>query len=110
MNNTIDLMTDGNYFIRDAYIDVSVKENVWPTYYFDVPSSRLNSNKLIMLLLNFNGNGNKALSVYINGVSISAETNKLTWQTAINKFLVEGQNSIMFIPKTEVTINSAEVQ
>lgn len=109
-NNTIDFMTDGNYLIRDAYIDASMNEKVWPTYYFDMPASRLENKKPVMLTLDFNETGNKALSVYINGVSISAQTSKLTWQTTINKFLNAGQNSIMFVPETEVTVTSAEVQ
>ncbi len=110
MNNTLVFMTDGNYFINDAYVDVTTKDRIWPTYYFDVPAGNLKSGKQTMLTLDFNGTGNKELSIYINGDSISAATNKLEWKTTIGKFLVEGQNSIMFVPKTEVTISSAEVQ
>lgn len=108
-NNTLDFMTDGNYMIENAYLDVTTKDNIWPTYYFDISSSKLESKQPVMLTLNFNGTEDKALSIYINGISISAETTRTDWKTTINKFLVEGQNSIMFVPKTEVTINSVEV-
>ena len=110
MNNTIVFMTDGNYLINDAYIDVTTKDQIWPTYYFDMPLARLQGKMPIMLNLHFNETGNKELSVYINGISISAQTTKLDWKTTINRFLFEGQNSMMFVPKTEVTIGEAEVR
>jgi len=109
-NNTMTFMTEGNYIINSAYLDITIKDNVWPTYYFDISSSRLKSNVPIMLNLYFNETGSKELSVYLNGISISAQTSKMDWKTTINKFLVEGQNSIMFVPRTDVTISKAEVK
>ena len=109
-NNTLTFMTEGNYIMDNAYLDITTKDRVWPTYYFEISSSRLESKVPIMLNLYFNETGSKELSVYLNDISISAQTNKMDWKTTINKFLVEGQNSIMFVPRTEVTVARAEVK
>jgi len=109
-NNTFIFMSEGNYVINHAYLDINTRDNVWPTYYFDVSSSRLKSTAPIMLSLYFNKTGSKELSVYINGLSMAAQTTKMDWKTTINKFLIEGQNSIMFVPRTEVTVAKAEVK
>lgn len=109
-DNTFTFSSDGNYIVKNIYVDVSMKGAIWPTYYFEMPGARLQSKAPIMLKLYFNETGKKDLSVYINGEPISAETNKLEWKTTINKFLVEGQNSMMFIPKTEVILDKAEVE
>lgn len=109
-NNTLIFMTEGNYIINHAYLDINTKDNVWPTYYFDVSASSLKSKVPIMLNLYFNETGSKELSIYINGLSMAAQTTKMEWKTTINKFLIEGQNSIMFVPRTEVTVARAEVK
>ena len=79
-------------------------------YYFDISKARLDNDAPIMLNLYFNETGSKELSVYLNGISISAQTTKMDWKTTINKFLFEGQNSIMLVPRTEMRISKVEVK
>ena len=59
--------------------------------------------------LQFNQTGEKKLTIYLNGEALSVETRKLEFETTVNKYLEEGQNSIIFIPETELTLDKDEL-
>lgn len=108
-NNTITFATEGNYYIEDIKIDIGVKQRTWPTYYFDVPQSKLDEG-IILMKLKFPNVGEKKLTIYLNGEALSIDTMKTDFETAINKYLVEGQNSIILIPETEFVLESIILQ
>jgi len=105
--NKITFASDGNYFIEDIKVDIGVKQESWPVYYFDVPEKKLEG--LVNLRMHFNETGEKRLTVYLNGEALSIETRQMQVETAVTRYLLEGQNSIIFIPETELTLDKVEL-
>lgn len=85
-----------------------MKERSWPTYYFSISESRLANP--VMLALSFNQTGMKKMTAYINGQALSVETTKKEWQTVINKYLKEGQNSVMLLPEQTLEVAQLEIK
>jgi len=106
--NKITFASEGNWYIEDIKLDVGVEQKTWPVYYFDVPSDKLEGG-LVSLNMMFNRTGEKKLTVYLNGEALSIETYKSDFSTTVNRYLEEGQNSIIIIPETELTLEKVEL-
>lgn len=110
-NNKLVFLSDGNYLISTIKIDLRFEKKKYPIYYFNVEEYPAVERGTIfaMLKLEFDSSEEKELSVYINKKSLEIKTNKLEYKTRINDYLMEGQNSIQLIPRTEVEIKSLKV-
>jgi len=106
LTGNITFSSDGNYDIHDIMFDIRMKERTWPTYYFNIGES----DKPLLLKMQFNETGMKKLTAYVNGEAISVETSKKEWQTAINKYIKEGTNSLLLIPEETVIVGKLEVE
>ena len=108
--NEITLSSEGNYLIRNIRLDIGVKQQSWPAYYFNVPSDKIGS--LTYLKLTFGGDpgAERKLTIYLNGNEkvLSVDTKKKDWKTVVTG-LKEGQNSLMVIPETEVILEKIEL-
>ena len=73
-----------------------------------MPAGRLKSS--MNLELDFENTGLKQLTVYLNDKPLSIETRKNEWKSTVNKYLVEGQNSLIIIPATEMTLTQISLK
>jgi hypothetical protein len=86
-------------------LDVNLSQSNWPTYYFDLFEKR----KLHMIKLQFAESGDKELTIYFNGKTISVNTSEKEWQSDVSGYINEGQNEIVIIPAKTVNIESVKV-
>lgn len=105
--NEITFASEGNYFIGKLKLDVDTKQKAWTTNYFNIGKNRLDN--LVNLKLMFNETGEKRLTIYLNKEPLSVETRKFEFETTVNKFLVEGQNSMILIPENEFILDKIEL-
>ncbi|MFC1685814.1 hypothetical protein ACFLZZ_02200 [Nanoarchaeota archaeon] len=106
--NEITFASEGNYYIEDIVLDVDLKQKSWPVYYFDIEEERLEEG-FVNLKMQFANTGEKKLTLYLNGESLAIETRDLDYETTINKYLVDGQNDLILIPETELTLDKIEI-
>lgn len=103
--NILILFSQGNYFVYNIVIELKVKEVVWPTYHFTVPSKPVRDT----LKLELPGDGEKRLTVYLNGNPISVVTSANSWQTDITKYISAGSNVVIVIPEEKVEVGLIEI-
>jgi len=99
-SNNISFFSKGNYLIYNIRIDLELKQETWPTYYFDLLEKREHN----ALKLKFADAGEKKLTVYINEKSFAIETSDMEWQTDVTDYLNIGQNKIVVIPSKTINI------
>ena len=104
-STNITFFSKGNYFIYQMKVDVKLKQENWPTYYFDL----FEKGKKHLMKINFAELGSKELTVYFNGKPIAINTSEKEWQTDVTNYISEGQNKIVVIPVKTVNIESVEV-
>jgi len=99
-NNNISFFSKGNYLLYNIRVELELKRETWPTYYFDLLEER----EYNALKLKFADAGEKKLTVYINEKSFAIETSDMEWQTDVTDYLNIGQNKIVVIPSKTVNI------
>jgi len=103
--NNISFFSKGNYFLYHARLELKLKQETWPTYYFDL----LEKKNIHILSLNLPDSGEKKFAVYINEKSFAIETSDNSWGTEITDYLKVGQNKIVIIPAKTVNISGLEI-
>jgi hypothetical protein len=108
-SNTFVFKSDGDYYLHDIKLDLKFKVNDYPTYHFDLNTDDLNAiksgKKSSLLGIQFDSSEEKSFDLYVNGILVvKADTVKINWQASIDRWLVDGQNSIKIIPRTDVNI------
>jgi hypothetical protein len=96
----ISFFSKGNYLIYNIRLKLELKQETWPTYYFDLLEER----KYNVLKVKFAETGQKKLTVYLNEKSFAIETSDMEWQTDVTNYLVIGQNKLVIIPSQTVNI------
>ena len=64
---------------------------------------------LVMLKFEFDSTENKEIDVYINKQLLEIETDNIGYNTRINDFLQEGENTIELIARTDVKVEKLKV-
>ena len=112
-DNSLVFSSDGNYFLYDIILTITTGTKQYPIYYFSVEKEDYEKieqgKKLAMLKFRFSSEEEKELKAYVNGNLITIETDQIEWKTAINRYLLEGQNSLKLMPVTEVEIVSLDI-
>jgi len=106
--NEITFASEGNYFVNKIRVDVGMKQQSWPKYYFDVSEKKIEEGSVKLKLL-FRELGEKKLSVYLNGEPLSIDTRKIEFETTVTKYLNKGQNEIILIAETELALEKIEL-
>lgn len=99
-SSTISFFSKGNYLLYNIRVELELKQETWPTYYFDMIEER----KYNLLKLRFAEAGQKKLTVYINEKSFAIETSDMEWQKDVTEYLHVGQNKIVVIPTQTIDI------
>ncbi|MBI5148424.1 hypothetical protein HZA33_01975 [Candidatus Pacearchaeota archaeon] len=112
-NNELRFLSEGTFFIHDVKIKIKAKESDYPTYFFVLSKENFQKIKegrfLVMLRLGFADRTNKKLNVLVNGNAIVINTDKLEFQTAVSRLLLQGQNSVKIIPEKVINVGSIDV-
>jgi hypothetical protein len=103
--NNITFFSKGNYALYNIRLELKLKQEAWPTYYFDIVEKK----NLHVLNLKFRDSGSKKLTVYINEKSFAVETSDNSWHTEVTDYLKVGQNKIVVIPAKKVDITNLEI-
>ncbi len=106
--------TTGNYFIHDILLELEFNYPEYKTYYFTLDDEQYDTvgegEMLAMLTLKFPDIDRKELNIYINGITVYVDTSKSTYETAVNSYLQQGQNSVKIVPETDVEISEFKLE
>lgn len=111
--NKLEFSSEGTFFIHDIKIKIKAQETDYPTYFFALSKENYdkiqNGKFLVMLKLGFSDKNNKKLIVYVNGNAININTDKVSYETAISRLLVKGQNSVKLVPEKTVNVGTIDI-
>lgn len=112
-NRIVFRVEEGNYFVDNVKVKLTLKETGYPISYFELSSKDIqkinNKTANVTLQLKFADKENKIGELNVNGHLSRLEISNATYSKNINIYVQEDQNYLQIVPKTTLNIVDLKV-